>query len=181
VIAATNKDVKDLISKKHFREDLYHRLNVISFEMPPLRQRKEDVHIITDYFVEYFNQDLHRKITHIPEEVREAFLNYNWPGNVRELRSTIERAVLLSEGEELNPRYIRLEEDEGDKVVKVEKADGKMILEIPLQDLSLTKVEESVIKEALDLNEWNQTRTAEMLGITREVLRYRMKKMGLLD
>jgi len=63
----------------------------------------------------------------------------------------------------------------------VEKADGKMILEIPLEDLSLTKVEESVIKEALDLNEWNQTRTAEMLGITREVLRYRMKKMGLLD
>ena len=87
----------------------------------------------------------------------------------------------MSEGEGLNPRYIRLEEDEGDKVVKVEKADGKMILEIPLEDLSLTKVEESVIKEALDLNEWNQTRTAEMLGITREVLRYRMKKMGLLD
>jgi transcriptional regulator with PAS, ATPase and Fis domain len=181
VIAATNKDVKDLINKKLFREDLYHRLNVISFEMPPLRQRKEDVLILTDYFVEYFNQDLHRKITHIPEEVREAFLNYNWPGNVRELRSTIERAVLLSEGEELNPRYIQLDEDEGDKVVKVEKADGKMILEIPLEDLSLTKVEESVIKEALDLNEWNQTRTAEMLGITREVLRYRMKKMGLLD
>jgi two-component system response regulator AtoC len=181
VIAATNKDVKDLISKKLFREDLYHRLNVISFEMPPLRQRKEDVPIITDYFVEYFNQDLHRKITHIPEEIRETFLNYNWPGNVRELRSTIERAVLLSEGEVLNPRYIRLDEDGGEKVVKVEKADGKMILEIPLEDLSLTKVEESVIKEALDLNEWNQTRTAEMLGITREVLRYRMKKMGLLD
>ncbi|HWP91573.1 MAG TPA: sigma-54 dependent transcriptional regulator [Thermodesulfobacteriota bacterium] len=182
VIAATNKDIKDLINKKLFREDLYHRLNVISFEMPPLRQRKEDILILADYFVEYFNQDLHRKITHIPEEVKEAFLNYNWPGNVRELRSTIERAVLLSEGEELNPRYIRLEEDEGDKkVVKVEKSDGKMILEIPLEDLSLTKVEESVIKEALDLNEWNQTRTAEMLGITREVLRYRMKKMGLLD
>jgi transcriptional regulator with PAS, ATPase and Fis domain len=149
--------------------------------MPPLRQRKEDVFIITDNFIEHFNQDLHRKITHIPEEVREAFLNYNWPGNVRELRSTIERAVLLSEGEVLNARYIQLEEEVGDKVVKVEKSDGKMVLQIPLEELSLTKVEESVIKEALDLNEWNQTRTAEMLGITREVLRYRMKKMGLLE
>ncbi|MGH7791033.1 MAG: helix-turn-helix domain-containing protein, partial [Thermodesulfobacteriota bacterium] len=181
VIAATNYDLKDLINKKLFREDLYHRLNVISFEMPALRNRKEDVPMLTDHFVDYFNNELHRKITIIPEEVRQVFLNYNWPGNVRELRSTIERAVLLSEGEKLNPRYTQLKEETGDVEIKVEKYDNSLILEIPIEDISLTKIEEKVIKEALSLNDWNQTRTADMLGVTREVLRYRMKKMGLLD
>lgn len=181
VIAATNHDLKDLINKKLFREDLYHRLNVISFEMPALRNRKEDVPMLTDHFVDHFNNELHRKITIIPEEVRQVFLNYNWPGNVRELRSTIERAVLLSEGEKLNPRYTQLKEETGDVEIKVEKYDNSLILEIPIEDISLTKIEEKVIKEALSLNDWNQTRTADMLGVTREVLRYRMKKMGLLD
>jgi len=181
VIAATNHDLKDLINKKLFREDLYHRLNVISFEMPALRNRKEDVPMLTDHFVDHFNNELHRKITIIPEEVRQVFLNYNWPGNVRELRSTIERAVLLSEGEKLNPRYTQLKEETGDVEIKVEKHDNSLILEIPIEDISLTKIEEKVIKEALSLNDWNQTRTADMLGVTREVLRYRMKKMGLLD
>jgi len=181
VIAATNRDLKDLINKKLFREDLYHRLNVISFEMPQLRHRKEDVQILTDHFVDYFNNELHRKITVIPEEIRQSFQNYNWPGNVRELRSTIERAVLLSEGEKLNPRYIQLEEESVNNEIKIEKSDNKIILEIPIDEISLTKIEEKVINEALSLNDWNQTRTADMLGVTREVLRYRMKKMGLLD
>jgi len=181
VIAATNCDLKELISKNLFREDLYHRLNVISFEMPPLRERKEDIPLLTDYFVAYFNSELHRNITVISEEVREALLNYHWPGNVRELRSTIERAVLLSEGEKLNPKYIQLEEKRSDDEIKVEKSEDRMILEIPLEDASLPKIEEKVIREALDLNDWNQTKTAEMLGVTREALRYRMKKMGLLD
>jgi DNA-binding NtrC family response regulator len=181
VIAATNRDLKDLINKKLFREDLYHRLNVISFEMPQLRRRKEDIPILTDHFVDHFNNELHRKITIIPEEVRQAFLNYNWPGNVRELRSTIERAVLLSDGERLNPRYVQLDEQRENSEIKLEKSDNSLILEIPIEDISLTKIEEKVINEALSLNDWNQTRTAEMLGVTREVLRYRMKKMGLLD
>ncbi len=180
VIAATNHDVRELISKNLFREDLYHRLNVINIKMPPLRERKEDIPLLTDYFVAYFNNEAHRDITIIPEEMREAFLSYHWPGNIRELRNTIERAVLLSEGKKLNPRYTKLEERIEDEI-KIEKSEDRMILEIPLADASLTKIEEKVIREALDLNDRNQTKTAELLGITREVLRYRMKKMGLLD
>ncbi len=180
VIAATNHDLKELASKNLFREDLYHRLNVINVKMPPLKERKEDVPLLTDYFVTYFNSEAHRDITYIPEELREAFLNYHWPGNIRELRNTIERAVLLSEGKQINPRHAQLEETTGTEI-KLEKSEGRMILEIPLDDASLTKIEEKIIREALDLNDWNQKKTAEMLGITREVLRYRMKKMGLLD
>lgn len=179
VIAATNRDIKELVSKNLFREDLYHRLNVISFEMPTLRERKDDITVLADYFVTYFNSELHRNVTVIPEKIRDSFLRYRWPGNIRELRSTIERAVILSEGQELNPKYTQLEE-ESEYGIKVEKSQDKLILEIPIEDASLPKIEERVIREALNLNSLNQTKTAEMLGITREVLRYRMKKMGLL-
>lgn len=178
VIAATNHDLKSLVKKGDFREDLYHRLNVLSFEMPALRDRKEDIPYLTDHFVSYFNVDLSKNITEIPEEIRKTFLNYNWPGNVRELRSTIERAVLLSEDKVLNPRYLKLEA--GDSL-KVQNSEEKMVIDVPIEDASLYQIEKKVIVKALDLNNWNQTKTAEMLGITREVLRYRMKKWGLLS
>jgi len=178
VMAATNHDLKSLVKNGGFREDLYHRLNVINFEMPSLRERKEDIPLITDYFISYFNLDLNKNINIIPSEVRKTFLHYDWPGNVRELRSTIERAVLLSEDGLLNPKYVKIEE--GDSI-KVQDGDDKMVIDIPHDDASLYKIERKVITKALDLHNWNQTRTAEMLGITREVLRYRMKKWGLLS
>ena len=180
VIAATNRLLKEMVAQKLFREDLYHRLNVISIEIPPLRTRRDDIPRLTDYFVNYFNNELHRNISIIPDEVRRVFLNYSWPGNVRELRSTIERAVLLSEGERLNPNYIKLEDQIVEKVT-LDQDGEKIVLEMPLSDMTLSKVEEKLIIEALNLNDWNQTKTAEKLGVTREVLRYRMKKMGLLN
>ena len=178
VMAATNHDLKSLVKNGKFREDLYHRLNVINFEMPSLRDRKEDIPLITDYFISYFNIDLNKSINIIPSEVRKTFLHYDWPGNVRELRSTIERAVLLSEDGLLNPKYVKLED--GDNL-KIQDGEDKMVIDVPLDDASLYKIERKVITKALDLHNWNQTRTAEMLGITREVLRYRMKKWGLLS
>ncbi len=178
VIAATNHDLKSLVKHSEFREDLYHRLRVISFEMPSLRSRKEDIPVLTDHFVAFFNTDLSKNITVIPEDMKKTFMNYNWPGNVRELRSTIERAALLSEDGVLNPKYIMLEEGE---TLKVQNSDEKMVIDVPIEEASLYKIEKKVITKALDLNNWNQTRTAEMLGITREVLRYRMKKWGLLS
>ena len=180
VIAATNRLLKEMVAQKLFREDLYHRLNVISIEIPPLRTRRDDIPRLTDYFVNYFNNELHRNISIIPDEVRRVFLNYSWPGNVRELRSTIERAVLLSEGERLNPNYIKLEDQIVEKVT-LDQDGEKIVLEMSLSDMTLSKVEEKLIIGALNLNDWNQTRTAGKLGVTREVLRYRMKKMGLLN
>jgi len=178
VIAATNHDLKSLVKHSEFRDDLYHRLNVINFEMPALRDRREDILLLTEHFVSYFNTDLNKGISTIPEEIQTTLLNYNWPGNVRELRSTIERAVLLSEDGVLNPKYIKLEDGES---LKVKNSTDKMVIDVPIDDASLYKIEKKVITKALDINNWNQTRTADMLGITREVLRYRMKKWGLLS
>jgi two-component system, NtrC family, response regulator AtoC len=177
VVAATNQDMKALVKSGNFREDLYHRLNVITFEMPALRDRMDDIMLLTEHFISYFNVDLNKNIKDIPEDIKRAFHQYNWPGNVRELRSTLERAILLSEDSVLNSKYIKLEYDDS---LNVQNSDEKMVIDIPLDDASLYKIEKKVITKALELNDWNQTKTADMLGITREVLRYRMKKWGLL-
>lgn len=179
VIAATNKDLVKEVEKGSFREDLYHRLNVIRIEMPALKQRKEDIGLLIDHFIAHYNRELNKKITAVSEDLRNTFKMYDWPGNIRELRSTIERAMILSEGEELNKKYIQIVNS--DEKIKVENTETKMNLEVDLDDASLDKVEQEIIKKFLDLNDWNQTKTAKMLGINRQNLRYRMKKMGLLS
>jgi len=180
IIAVTNQDLKELVRKKRFREDLYHRLNVINITMPPLRERKTDIPLLTDHFVSVFNLEFRKNVTVIPDEVRQSFLDYHWPGNVRELRSTLERAMLLSEGEVLDPKFIQLEglHDGG---VRMHGSRDSIVIELPRNSFSLPEVESQVIRRALEMNGWNQTKTAKALGITREVLRYRMKKMGLLN
>ncbi len=181
VIAATNRDLRELVRQNLFRDDLFHRLNVINFEMPSLRRRKEDIPLIVEFFLNHFNSELNKNIKIISDETMRALTHYGWPGNVRELRSTIERAVILSEGDELSPNYTQLEENDGDNVVKIENDDRKMFLEIDLDNASLTGVEDKIIKRALEVNQWNQTKTSEMLGITRHTLRNKMKRMGMLE
>jgi two-component system response regulator AtoC len=181
VIAASNRDLRELVRQNLFREDLFHRLNVINFEMPSLRRRKEDIPLIVEYFLNHFNSELNRNIKTVSNETMQALIHYSWPGNVRELRSTIERAVILSEEEELNQNYIQLEDNDGDNIVKIENDDRKMFLEIDLDNASLTGIEDKIIKRALEVNEWNQTKTSQMLGITRHTLRNKMKRMGMLQ
>jgi two-component system response regulator AtoC len=147
--------------------------------MPCLRERKEDIPLLTDHFIQFFNNDINKSIKTVPEEIRRAFMAYNWPGNVRELRSTVERAMILSEGEALNPRYILLDMDDAN--VSLEELDGRMKLEVDLDDSSLEDIEQKIIRKTLEQNNWNQTRAAGALKMNRQNLRYRMKKMGLLS
>jgi two-component system response regulator AtoC len=181
VIAATNRDLRELVRQNLFREDLFHRLNVINFEMPSLRKRREDIPLIVEYFLNDFNSELNKNIKKISDDTMRALTHYGWPGNVRELRSTIERAVILSEGDELSPSYIQLEENDGDNVVNIENDDRKLFLEIDLDNASLGGIEDKIIKRALEVNQWNQTKASKMLGITRHTLRNKMKRMGMLE
>ena len=179
IVAATNKDLAEEVNNNRFRQDLYHRLDVISFEMPTLRERKEDIPLITKHFVEFFNTDINRNIKTIPDDILKSLTNYDWPGNVRELRSTIEKAMILSDGEVLNHEYIRI--NGHDSEVSVRTDGNKMTLDISLDDSSLEEIEQKIIRKTLEDNDWNQTRTARMLKMNRQNLRYRMKKMGLLN
>jgi len=179
IVAATNKDLTEEVNNSRFRQDLYHRLDVISFKMPALRERKEDIPIITKHFVEFFNTDINRSIKTIPDDILRSITNYDWPGNVRELRSTIEKAMILSDGEVLNSEYIRV--NGNDRGIGMKTDGTKMTLEVSLEDSSLEDIEQKIIRKTLEDNDWNQTRTARTLKMNRQNLRYRMKKMGLLN
>lgn len=181
IIAATNQNLEELVKKNKFREDLFHRLNVISIEVPTLRERKEDIPLIAQNFINYFNNDMNKNIKNIPEEIMTDFKYYNWPGNVRELRSTIEKAAILSNGNELNQKYVNLDITSSDNI-KVDSTKDKVVLHISIDGNStLDEIEENIIRQALEINDLNQTKTAEMLGVNRQNLRYKMKKMGLLN
>ncbi len=160
VIAATNKNLRDAIKEKMFREDLYYRLNVFPVEIPPLRQRREAIPEIVRYFTAWACKKMGKEIHQIPDRVMETLKNYPWPGNIRELQNVIERAVILSKQEELaSPRLEGREED---------------ILEGSLKEL-----EKKAIEHALERFGGNRKKTAEYLGISLRALQYKIKNYGL--
>lgn len=175
IIAATNKDLRKAVADKTFREDLYYRLNVASIYVPPLRQRKEDIPLLAMAFVDEFNKSLNRNIKRISPEALELLQNYSWPGNVRELRNTIERAVLLSNGEELKPEYLNFVEH----VKEVSHSNDEYILRIPKSGIKMDQVVRDLIIQTLEITDGNQIQAAKVLGISRSKLRYRMEQLKI--
>ncbi|MBO8143656.1 MAG: nif-specific transcriptional activator NifA [Thermodesulfobacterium sp.] len=173
IIAATNKDLEEMVKDGSFREDLYFRLNVIPIYLPPLRERKEDIPLLIDHFLKKFNEEYGKNIN-ITKEAMEKLVNYSWPGNVRELENTIERLVILAEGNEITlndlPFYIRQEDDTRITCVKLKET-------LPSQ---LELIEKKAIKEALKACNYNQTKAAKMLGLTKRQINYKIKKYGLM-
>jgi two-component system response regulator AtoC len=176
VIAATNRDLAKAISEKRFREDLFYRLNVIPIHFPPLRERKEDILLLAEHFIARFSRDLGKKIKGIGTEAREAMEAYSWPGNVRELRNVIERAMILA-GDRITCKDLALKPPaRGTR----EAAGGGEGEDAAPPTLNLEEMEMRLIGQALERTEGNQTRACELLGITRDTLRYRMKRYRLL-
>jgi DNA-binding NtrC family response regulator len=178
VIAATNRDIEASIRAGEFREDLYYRLNVVTLEMPPLRARGDDILLLARHFVDRFAGEFKKSVTGIDGEAIARLRQHKWPGNVRELRNAIERAVLLCRGASLC----------GDDLV-VPSATGLAApgdlehLTLPEQgfDLSrLASLEMHLLQQALDRTNHNQVRAAQLLHISRDRLRYRLQKHGLL-
>ncbi len=167
IIAATNRNLKEEVEKGRFREDLFWRLNVISFTIPPLRERREDIIPLAKHFIDIFSREFHKQVRGLSDEVYDIFLNYDWPGNVRELRNVIERSILLGKGDILTVDTLPQEIKFKKKVEPEEK--------IPT-NLPLSEMEKNMILKALEKSFWNQTKAAKLLGISRDVLRYRMKK-----
>jgi two-component system NtrC family response regulator len=172
VIAATNKDLEDMLAKGLFREDLYHRINVVPIELPPLRDRKEDIPLLVHHFKNKFGEAECR----IEPEVLSAFAKYPWPGNVRELENVVQRSLLLRK------RKDRLAlEDVPDHVRGALASPSKLLFHIPDDGINLEEVEKDLLLYSLRKHNWNQTRAAKFLGITRQALIYRMEKYGLRE
>ena len=184
VIAATNQDLKKMISDGRFRKDLYFRLNVISCSLPPLRQRSDDIPLLTEYFIRHYNERYNKSIRGIRTELLEQLSRHSWPGNIRELQNLINQAVLLCEGDEITSfmGWDNFESRQSSEKT-VERGDtGTDFSPGPLKEATekvVSRFEETFIGEALKRNRNNRSRTAEELEVTRKTLARKIEKYGL--
>jgi transcriptional regulator with PAS, ATPase and Fis domain len=184
IIAATNKDLKKTVEEKAFREDLYYRLKVFQITLPPLREHKADILAMAEYFISQFNPQFRKSIKTIAPEAQEMLKKYNWPGNTRELRNVMERAVILENGtilqtESLPGEIISLH-DELLKRNKPPQIPASSLDHVSVtENASLYEMEKQSILRALKRANNNQTKASKFLGITRDTLRYKIKKYHL--
>ena len=182
IIAATNKDLQQAMVEKVFREDLYYRLKVFQINLPPLREHAEDIPFLAEYFINQYNKQFKKAITTIEPKAREFLMSYQWPGNIRELRNVMERAVILQSGDVLMADSLP-QEITGHVAPAIQpegvRGNHDQFLSFNDRNKSLYDVEKQVIINALEKVKHNQTQAAKLLGITRDTLRYKIKKYGL--
>jgi two-component system, NtrC family, response regulator AtoC len=170
VVAATNRDLADEVAKGRFREDLYYRLRVLPIHLPPLRERKDDIIGLAHHFIIEFSRAFNKRVVGIDPSAVERLTAHPWPGNVRELRHTIERAVLLAEGDYLSATDCGL----GDPTP------SEHAFQLPTGGLVLSDVERSLVHQALQATGWNLVRAGRLLGLNRDQIRYRIEKFALV-
>ncbi len=168
ILAATNRDLQDLVHAKKFRLDLFYRLNVATIEIPPLREREKDIPFLLQYYLDKSYEKYGLKPKGLSAKAMTSLQEYEWPGNVRELKNLIERVVILSKGDEITVND-----------VQPCLFPGKRGTAQPQMGTTLKAMEEDLIKAAFELTHGNQRKTANLLDISRDTLRYRLKKMGL--
>ncbi|HEY1203852.1 MAG: sigma 54-interacting transcriptional regulator [Bryobacteraceae bacterium] len=175
-VAATNKNLREAVKEGAFRQDLYFRLNVIQIVIPPLRERVEDIPALVGFFIDHYNRKFKRRIEGVTPEAERLLLSHDWPGNVRELRNAIERAMILEESALITAASlpIAIGHSNGDLDAAATPA-----IEIPENGMSLVDNERLLLARALEKTAGNQTQAARLLRITRDTLRYKMKKYNL--
>jgi len=177
IIAATNKDLKIEVEEGRFRNDLFFRLQVIPIRLPPLREHPDHIPKLVEFFVDQYNAEFKKSVKGISTEAMEQLQRYPWPGNVRELRNILERILILENSERIEmgnlpPEIIHFDKT-GEKV--------NLVDDFPSTGISLDDVEKELIQKALRMAGGNQTRAAELLGLSRDTLRYRLQKFDLKE
>ena len=179
IIAASNRDLRKESEAGRFRLDLYYRLSVIQIDIPALRERGDDVISLAEHYIESFGKRLRKTVRGLEDDVAEAFRRYRWPGNVRELRNVIERALILEDDDVITTKYVPrgLVTGIDQSVSASDGFGGHELFRLPPAGASLEEVEMSLVRQAIERSGGNQTRAAELLGISRDQLRYRLKKL----
>src|SRR5436190_1389734 len=175
LIAATNRDLPSMVEAGTFREDLYYRLNVVTIEMPPLRERKDDIQALAGFFVRRFAGELKKKVDGLDPDAVKLLMRYNWPGNIRELENAIERAILLAEGRAIASVDLRL----GEVPTAGGQRDHAPVVKIPPTGIPLEDIERHALVEALKMSNWVQKDAAELLSISPRVMNYKIKTLGI--
>ncbi|MBJ6748961.1 sigma-54-dependent transcriptional regulator [Geomonas anaerohicana] len=176
IISATNKDLMKAIEEKSFRNDLYYRLQVIPIFLPALRERKEDILVLANHFIEVFSKEFAKPTKGISSMAEKLLVDYNWPGNIRELKNVIERAIILGNDENLLLENLPLE-----IVAKASQVTVPLTtFKLPPEGIDIEEVERELIKQSLEMTDWNQSKAAKKLNLGIDAFRYRMKKFGFL-
>ena len=173
VIAATNRDLRAMVTDGRFRDDLYYRINVLSIDVPPLRERREDIPVLIDYFLKKHTKNTSRLVTGLTPETKKLMNEYSWPGNVRQLESAIERAILLSEGDLITA------EDLPTEVRQEVGPASEGAFKLPAEGINFEDVERNLITQAMEQTDYNITKAAKLLGLTFRTLQYRLEKFGI--
>jgi transcriptional regulator with PAS, ATPase and Fis domain len=169
VVAATHRNLEDDVKAGKFREDLFYRLQVMPVPLPPLRERRGDIPLLASYYVDLYNREFRKRVRGLTPAAMTLLEQYQWPGNVRELRNAIERAMLLMERDRLEP----------DDFTTLTRSVAATQFKLPPEGLHLEEVERQLLVQALDRAGGNQTQAAQLLGINRDQVRYRIEKFGL--
>ena len=175
LVAATNRDIVDAIAAGEFREDLFHRLNVVQFQLPPLRERGEDVVLLAEHFMKIFRAGLNKNVSGFKPAALQKLISHRWPGNVRELRNVVERALILETTHEIQPAS--LPEFAGE--ARLKKSNPVAVATEESLDAAMERLERELIQAALEQSNFNLTRAAEQLKLTRHSLRYRMQRLNM--
>jgi PAS domain S-box-containing protein len=179
VVAATNKNLREAVKEGAFRQDLYFRLNVIQILIPPLRERAEDIVPLTRFFIDHYNRKFKRSIEGLSDSAAKLLLTHDWPGNVRELRNAIERAMILEESTLIGSASLPIAISRPDYTPGHEADLGGANGPVAVDGMSLEDHERSLLVRALEKTSGNQTQAARLLRVTRDTLRYKMKKFNL--
>jgi DNA-binding NtrC family response regulator len=174
LVAATNRDIVQAIGSEQFREDLFHRLNVVQFRLPPLRERGDDILVLAEHFLKTFNASMNKAVRSISRAARQKLLSHHWPGNVRELRNVIERALILETSREIEPASLPdFELENRLHRAPLPRPAGESLDEIT------ANFEKQLITSMLEQNSFSLSRTADQLKLSRHALRYRMQRLGI--
>jgi DNA-binding NtrC family response regulator len=171
VIAATNRDLQNEVQHGTFRQDLFYRLNVLPIQLPPLRDRRDDIPVLASFYIDAYNTEFKKHVREASADALHRLQDYSWPGNIRELRNVIERAVLLTEHETLSVDDLSLGS------TGPARLGGEV--ELPADGVDLEQLERSLVAQALERTGWNQTKAARLLGLNRDQIRYRIEKFHL--
>ena len=172
IIAATNKDLEEELQKKGFREDLYYRLKVVTIELPPLRERKEDIFALTEFFIKKYNQEFGKRVKGMEENAMKALMDYHWPGNIRQLESVIERAVLMSETPFINLKDVKSE-------LRFLQGTGIVDFDLPDEGINFEDIEKDLLRKAMSKANGVATKAAKLLGMSYKTFWYRWEKFNL--
>ncbi len=179
VVASTNRNLEVAVKEGKFREDLFYRLSVIPIVIPPLRERKEDVPLLVEHFIYRYNQQFRKAVKGITSEGMKLMMNYSWPGNVRELKNAIERAMILVDRDMIDIPHLPIRIAEPASVAPLSHASGEYPVKLPREGAGLEDIERELIRQALEYTNSNKTKASKLLRISRDTLRYKVKKYDL--